>query len=117
MTTSDECKELEGGSNQEDAEAPAVEDETPTEEPTEEVVVPGLQVPDDVIGQDAKDVEKVLKELELVVVKVPEESDVFEKHQVIRTEPPPGSEVQPGQTVTLYESKGPPKEDKHEDED
>ena len=107
-----------GGANQGDvAPAPEEEAEEPAEEPTEEVVDEGLLIPEDVIGQEAKDVEKALKELGFVVTKVPEESEEFEKHLVIRTDPPPGSEVQPGETVTLYESKGPPKEDKHEEKD
>lgn len=105
-----------GGTSQE-GEAPAEEEEAPVEEPTEEVVEPALTIPGNVIGRDAKDVEKELKELDLVVEKVPVESDEFEKHLVVTTEPPPGSEVQPGETVTLYESKGPPKGKDHKEDD
>jgi eukaryotic-like serine/threonine-protein kinase len=106
------------GSNQEDAAPPADEEEAPVEEePTEEVDVPALSIPSDVVGQDAKDVERALKELGVNVEKVPVESDEFEKHLVVDTAPPPGSEVQPGETVTLYESKGSSKGNEHEEDD
>ena len=120
LTGDDGGRRAAGGDrpNRENAAPPADEEETPVEEePSEEVQVPGLSIPPDVVGRDAKDVERALKELGMIVEKVPVESDEFEKHLVVNTEPPPGSEVQPGQTVTLYESKGPPKEDKHEEDD
>ena len=113
-----------GGSPERGDAAPPPENEAAGEEPTEEVARDGVTMPSDVVGRDAHELEKELEALGLTVEleKIP--SDEYEKHQVIATEPLPGSEVEPGGTVTLYESDGPSKEppgqekkDKEEDDD
>jgi serine/threonine-protein kinase len=112
-----------GGLTREDP-ASAEEEPASAEEPTEDAAPAGVTIPSDIVGRDAHEMERELEALGLTVEleKVP--SDEFEKHEVVATEPLPGSEVEPGGTVTLYESDGPPKEppgqekkDKEEDDD
>jgi serine/threonine-protein kinase len=99
------------------------------EEPTDVVEPAGVTIPPDIIGRDAHELEKELEALGFSVKleKVPHEA---EEHLVVGSEPPPGSEVEPGGTVTLYESDGgsdepsgekekkePPGQEKKEDDD
>jgi serine/threonine-protein kinase len=88
----------------------AIENQTaPEEEPTEVVEPAGVTIPPDIVGSDAHELEKELEALGLTVEREKRESD-FDEHLVVGSEPAPGSEVEPGGTVTLYESEGPPKE-------
>jgi serine/threonine-protein kinase len=86
--------------------------------------VPTFRITEAIIGMKAKDAKKRLEELGFAVdeIKVGDEAP---KDTVVGTDPPVGSQVQPGGTITLYVSegdKGPPHEPrsgrgKHEGED
>jgi serine/threonine-protein kinase len=95
--------------NQGDAAPPAGDGDTAGEDPTG-VLIPAVS------GREAKDVEEELRDLGLDVQREKVSSDL-DKHLAVDTVPPPGSEVQPGSTVTLYESNGPPKEDEEDEDD
>jgi eukaryotic-like serine/threonine-protein kinase len=115
--TGDEPRQNRGAATsptEEPATAPAAE-EAPAEEESTTPVVEGVTIPADIVGQDAHEWEKILKEQGLAVVKEKVPSEDFEKHSVVDTDPDPGSVVEPGGTVTLYESDGPPKEEKDDD--
>ena len=62
----------------------------------------------DVIGQKADDVEQVLKSMSLDLdVKIEEQSsDTYPEGQIIATDPVAGTQLTPGQIVTLYVSTG-----------
>lgn len=87
------------------------------EEPDE--ATGGFTVPDDIIGAEYKDAEKLLKDAGLSVDKeeVPHEA---EKDTVVDSDPPPGTTLDEGEAITLIVSSGPEEddeEDDHEDED
>ena len=109
-----------GGTNQDDAEAPAVEEE---EAPDRGGAhrrgrrSPASRFPIDVVGQEVKDVEKALKELGLDVEKVHVESDEFEKHLVVAPSRRRGPRFNPARPLPSTRAKGPPKEDKDEEDD
>jgi eukaryotic-like serine/threonine-protein kinase len=77
----------------------------PSEEPSENV---GIEIPDVIIGSEAKDAKKILEGFGIVVEEVKVASDA-EKHLVVDTDPPPGSVLLAGETITLYVSEGPDK--------
>ena len=88
---------------------------TPTEDP------PSIVVPDGLIGQDFKDAQKSLKDAGFEVVTETVDSEE-PKHVVVGVDPPAGTEVASGETITLFVSKGgppdgPPGQDEDDDED
>jgi hypothetical protein len=84
--------------------------EQPAEEPAEETQEPaettGFTIPTDIVGMDKSQAEELLKEQDLEVDTEEVESDDVEKDVVVNTNPPPGTEVQAGDAVTLIVSKG-----------
>jgi serine/threonine-protein kinase len=65
-------------------------------------------IPTGLAGQDPDEVRLQLEALGLVVGPIQQEpSAEFDEGQVTRIEPPEGSEVQPGDTVTIFVSTGP----------
>ena len=88
---------------------------TPTEDP------PSIVVPDGLIGQDFKDAQKSLKDAGFEVVTETVDSEE-PNHVVVGVDPPAGTEVVSGETITLFVSKGgppdgPPGQDEDDDED
>jgi tRNA A-37 threonylcarbamoyl transferase component Bud32 len=75
------------------------------QEPTETTTT-GFTIPTDVVGMDKSEAEELLKDHGLEVETQEVESDDFEKDVVIDTDPQPGTEVQAGDAVTLFLSKG-----------
>jgi tRNA A-37 threonylcarbamoyl transferase component Bud32 len=82
----------------------------PAEEPAEETQEPaettGFTIRTDIVGMDKSQAEELLKEQDLEVETAEVESDGVEKDVVVNTDPPPGTEVQAGDAVTLFVSKG-----------
>jgi eukaryotic-like serine/threonine-protein kinase len=74
------------------------------QEPSETTVA-GVTIPD-VVGMEKGDAEDLLKERGLEVKTEEVESDEVEKDIVVNTDPPPGTEAQAGDAVTLFVSKG-----------
>ena len=85
------------------------------EEPVDEAPA-GFVVPDEIIGAHYKDAEKLLKEAGLTVdtEEVPHEA---EKDTVVDSEPPPGTELEEGEPITLIVSSGPDEDDDDDDEE
>lgn len=84
---------------------------------------PTFRITEAILGMKAKDAKERLEELGFSVEEVKVEDDA-PKDTVVGTDPPIGSEVQPGQMITLYVSEGdkgpahgPPGRDKHEEGD
>jgi serine/threonine-protein kinase len=71
---------------------------------------------DDFTGQSFEDAEDALQEHGLTAVPVETPSDAPED-QVLGSEPPPGTLMPPGETVTLLVSTGTPEEDPDEDDE
>jgi serine/threonine-protein kinase len=115
-----EAQEEGGGGGAREEQPPATTSEpTPTETPSSFVVPEGL------IGQEFKDAEKTLKDAGFKVEKVDVDSEE-PKDTIVGVDPPPGSEVASGDTITLFVSKGeedgppetpPGQEKKDEDKD
>jgi serine/threonine-protein kinase len=64
-------------------------------------------IPTGLAGQDPADVQAALEALGLVVAPLQQEpSDTIEEDAVTRTDPPEGTEVDPGSTVTIFVSTG-----------
>ncbi len=78
---------------------------TPSDEASETF---GIEIPDAIIGSEAKEAKKILEDLGIDVEEVEVPSDL-EKGLVAGTNPPPGSVLLPGETITLYVSEGPDK--------
>lgn len=94
------------------------EEQEISQDEEEEPPVGTVTIPTDIVGEKYKDVEKMLEEEGLVVG--PAQffaSEEIEKDRVISSDPEPGSEVSPGDTVTLQVSSGEPEEDDDEDEE
>jgi hypothetical protein len=84
--------------------APAEEQEpSPSPEPEEP---PGFSIPSEIRGQDFKEWEDILKAQDFEVEKKDVEDSPYPKDTIHDTDPPPGSELEPGQPVTLFVSKG-----------
>jgi len=105
-----------GGAAQEEPSS-STSEPTPTETPSSIVIPEGL------IGQDVKDAEKALKDAGFNVGKEDVDSEEA-KGLVIDVDPPAGTEVAPGTTITLFVSKGepgppdvPPGQEKKEEDD
>lgn len=96
------------GTQQDQQEEPAAADD-------EEVSEDPVDIPVDIVDQKYKDVQKDLEEAELKVELDFVPSEEIEKDRVISSDPAPGSEVQPGDTVTLQVSSGEPEDDGDED--
>jgi serine/threonine-protein kinase len=75
------------------------------QEPTETTIT-GFTIPETIVGMEKGPAEELLKEQGLEVETEEVESDDFEKDVVVDTAPPPGTEVQAGDAVTLFVSKG-----------
>lgn len=97
---------------QETETAPAVQPEA-----SEEAANETLVVSEDFIGEDYRKVADTLSEAGIGVATDFVESDEFGPDRVIATDPPPGSEVSEGDTVTLIVSAGEPEDEDKEDED
>ncbi|MGH2694454.1 MAG: Stk1 family PASTA domain-containing Ser/Thr kinase [Actinomycetota bacterium] len=89
------------------AEPPAEESPSPT--------ASGLVLCRACMGDNYKEVERVLKESGFEVTVVKQFSEDFEKDEVITTDPEPGSTVVPGQTITLFVSEGEEKDEEGDD--
>jgi eukaryotic-like serine/threonine-protein kinase len=83
-----------------------------TTTPTPDETTPAsFEITESIIGSNIKDTEKVLTENGFTVEKAPVESDA-EKDTVVDVDPDVGTAVTPGvDTITLYVSTGPAKED------
>ena len=92
-------------------------DATPQEQQPEEVAPDSAMfvIPEDIIGSAFGDAEKVLKDAGLSVTREYVEHDA-EADTVVESQPPPGSEVTEGETITLFVSAG-PGEDEEDEED
>lgn len=97
--------------------APASASPSPTSQ------VPTFRITNAILGMKAKDAKERLEQLGFFVEEVKVQDDA-PKDTVVGTAPPVGSEVQPGQTITLYVSEGgkgpphgPPGRGKHEEDD
>jgi serine/threonine-protein kinase len=75
------------------------------QEPTETTIA-GVTIPTDIVGMDKSQAEELLKDRGLEVETEEVETDDFEKDVVVDTDPQPGTEVQAGDAVTLFLSKG-----------
>jgi hypothetical protein len=93
-----------GGGGQGDAAPSPAATETPTPVP-QEVAIPG-----GLVGSNADDAESVLRSAGLDVARVAQESEDVAEGLVIAVNPPEGSSVPAGSTVTLVVSTGPPEE-------
>lgn len=99
---------------------PAEEPEEPSPTPTPEEEEPeeeeGLtfEIPDWIIGIDAKDAEKALEAAGFEVVEEEVDSDA-DKHTIVATDPEPGSTIAEGDTITLYVSNGKGSEEEDDD--
>ncbi len=95
---------------------PAVEEEPVVEEPEENAG--SYVVSEDVIGADYREVEELFEEAGLDVTKEDVDNGDFPKDAVVATEPPPGTELQVGDAITLFVSTGESvEEDEDEEED
>ncbi|MDP9067734.1 MAG: protein kinase [Actinomycetota bacterium] len=94
--------------------------ESPIEEPVAEETAAepsgNYVLSEDVIGADYREVEEILKEAGLSVGKEDVDSDEFPKDAVVATDPPPGTELEEGDAVTLFVSKGEDFEEEDDDE-
>jgi hypothetical protein len=96
-----EAREGRGGSGASEERAPpATSEPSPTETPPLFVISEGL------IGSDVKDADKTLQDAGFNVDKQDVDSEE-PKGIVVGVDPPPGTEVVPGDTITLFVSKGP----------
>jgi serine/threonine-protein kinase len=59
-----------------------------------------------VVGLEASAAQLILEQADFVVVQQPEASEEIDEGNVIRTEPPEGTEALPGDTVTIFVSTG-----------
>jgi eukaryotic-like serine/threonine-protein kinase len=75
------------------------------QEPTETTTT-GFTIPATIVGMEKGDAEELIKEQTLEVAIEEVESEDVEKDIVVNTDPPPGTEVQAGDAVTLFVSKG-----------
>jgi serine/threonine protein kinase len=97
-----------------------VQEPTPKEEPTPEPTPTpsptpsGIVISGEFIGSDSKDVEKLLREQGVIVETIDQDSEE-EKHTVIDVQPPPGTTVAAGDTVTLIVSTGKIKKEEGDD--
>jgi beta-lactam-binding protein with PASTA domain len=91
---------------------------------------PFYKLSTDIVGDNFKVWEERLKKLGFEVSKEDEDTDEYEKDQIVTTDPEPGSELEEGQAVTLIVSTGkapdedengkpdgPPGQEKKEDDD
>ena len=88
--------------------------------PTQRAAPPGVVIPSGIVGMNHEQAKELLGRLGLHAEDVRVAADA-PRDSVISSEPPPGSEVQRGETVTLRVSEGPPeieeeKEEKAEDD-
>ncbi len=72
---------------------------------------------EDVLGFDYKEVKKEIEDLGYEVEVVFDDDSEFERDTIISTDPPEGSSLTEGQTITLYVSHSKGHSDKDEDED
>jgi serine/threonine-protein kinase len=114
-----EAQEERGEEEARQEQPPATPSEpTPTETPSSFVVPEGL------FGQEFEDAEKTLKDAGFKVEKVDVDSEE-PKDTIVDVDPPPGSEVASGGTITLFVSKGdedgppdtPPGQEKKDDDE
>jgi eukaryotic-like serine/threonine-protein kinase len=89
-------------------------EEEPTPEPTPTPTPSGIVIAEEFIGSDSKDVEKLLREQGVIVETLDQDSEE-EKHTVIDVQPPPGTTVAAGDTVTLIMSTGKVKKEEGDD--
>lgn len=87
-----------------------VDSPAPTSTPTpEETVTPEpttVQIPEEILGERDKDVERYLRDELGLIVLIEEEPHDAPKHMVIGSDPEPGSTVEVGSQITLYVSDG-----------
>jgi serine/threonine protein kinase len=109
------------GRDRNDASAPQQEEDTPSPDPTPSETTPsddpeGFVIPEGIIGARAKDVSKDLEAVGISVVEIPVESDA-PKDTIVEVTPPVGTEVFPGDTITLGVSTGKGDEEGDDDDD
>jgi eukaryotic-like serine/threonine-protein kinase len=89
------------GAGEQPGEEPAGQPQEPTDTTTA-----GFTIPATIVGMEKHDAEELLKGEGIEVDAEEVESDDVEKDVVVNTDPPPGTEVQAGDAVTLIVSKG-----------
>jgi eukaryotic-like serine/threonine-protein kinase len=97
-----------------DAEPATESSDEPTATPTESPA--GVLISEDFIGAGSKDVEKLLESHGVLVETIDQDSDA-EKHTVLDVDPPPGTTVAEGDTVTLIVSTGKVSDEEEEEGD